>query len=412
MMSPKILVAAVAAGLLVGVICDASAQQQTIRKVVLQGQDPQPGGDSEPVSGVPAAAIPFTDASLDDKGNFVIDCVKTNGNCSNIGSGSGGAPAAPVITFNGPTGTVPASNVTERLHWTTTGAQSCYGKEAKKVGDSSYVVSGWTKDWALNTTASTGFQVGSLPRSQTTDTSYEFTLRCSSHETTMGGTPVVALRDEVKTVTLAKSETPVAGAYCAEYLADLQSNNPSEYQNYLNYLAHSAERNFTKVESTFVARTGKTLGVSTGAIIGGLPGLPPLNDMAYLALSFSFTEGQKGLIQFVPPVTADLAKPTDLAITISPCPGDFRPQSWTSSDTYVSSLSCRPSGLSGAFTGRPGTPTSGALCQVPVGKTIYLNISRQKRSMEPVPVPPAQPSPITPCETSNGNCGLGLVLNH
>lgn len=400
MMSHKLLVAAVAAALLAGASTDVLAQQQ--RKVVLKNVNALPGASAdakEEVDGVDKVAIPFTNAGFDDQGNWVIDCALNAGNCPNIGtSGGSGTPgSAPEITFQGPANPVAASNTAARLYWSTTGAQNCQGRAAP----TGVVASTWEKEWPATTTAANGFPVGGLARHPTDPTSYEFTLRCFS-------TPnlgVGAYKEEKHTVTLAPSGGSSGGGgteHCNTYLAELQANNPTEYQRYLSYLGTS--RGFTEIRETFTARTGAVLGTSMGSIGGG--GLPKsLNDKQYVALSFSIAEGKQATINFMGSTPGEVIEKSPLVMTISPCPGDFRPRLSSSGDHYGSSTSCRVSAPAETFKARMRT-TGTTYCNTPAGKTMYLNIARQNLMLAPGATIPA-----VNCGTGN-YCGLAVSLEN
>ncbi|MCX7557051.1 hypothetical protein OS187_09500 [Xanthomonadaceae bacterium JHOS43] len=371
MKSRNLLLVAVT-GALAGWQPAAEAQQ---KYVVLSNVDAVSGQAQVTQGGQPKAAIPVQgNAQVDPSGNIVVTCqTGTHGTgCSNIGAGSSGSLTQPTITFNGPTATVAANDTTARLHWTTSNARTCYGLAAPSG------VSGWTKEWATGTTGSNGFQVGNLTRDANNDTIYNFTLRCYSIGTaTMGATPVVAYTDSTYQVTLAPSGTtppppPPAGS-CSSYLASL---SPAEKAHYDAYDAN--QRGFTKVEKTFTAHTQKTLGVNTGLIGSSPPVLPGmLQDAQYLALSFSLplanaVNSGKFSMSFTPPIGAGVEH--NIIVTISPCPGDFRPQDGDSTDPYVNRIQCRKE-YSTVGAVRAGSAPTTLWCPSPADTTMYINVA-------------------------------------
>lgn len=387
--------------------------QQVTKKVVLTNVDPAQGvgpEGMETVNGVPWAAIPFQgEATLDAKGNLLINCAKDPLSllCPNIGTGSGSA-TAPNLTFGtladpipdpSPPGTV--------LTWTSNGAV-CYGKQVLKDGVA-YTATGWEKSWPANTTTTAGSTMGyalsTLPRSTTAVTEYKFPLECHSAPASTGtGTSVIAIRQEVATVKLAKAEA--TSNSCSTYLATLSQAERDRYYAYL-----PENRGFQRVEETLTSYAGQVLGVWSGFIQDGVPrGL--LNGQ-YRALSFSLPAGKKVTIELKKETFGTPAIWSNLTYSISPCPGDFRPFNDASSDVFLSA--CRTDGLVGAYNARIRTPgTQGAgYCNIETGRTYYFNVSRQNSMLDPgsnpqspVPVPPAV------CEAAWSQCGQSMTFKN
>lgn len=383
MMSRNLLLVAVT-GALAGWLPVAGAQQ---KHVVLSNVDGVSG--QAQVGG--KAAIPLMgNAQVDPLGNIVVTCqTGTHGTgCSNIGSGSAGTISAPGITFNGPAATVPAGDTSARLHWTTTNAHACYGITAPTG------VTGWTKEWAASTTSSTGFLVGNLPRHASNPTNYNFTLRCySSSAGTSGSTPIVGYTDSTRVVTLAPSAGTTSGN-CASYLDSLSPEDRAHYD------AYSAEaREFTKTEMTFQAKTSRILGQQFGVINPTLPGL--LGNTQYLSLSFSLpAAGEINTGKFSLSTQAGQGFAHPVVITISPCQGDFRPRNTASGAEHYTSTYCRTIYDQAGTTVRGAVPgaASGDWCNIPVGQTMYMNISKHNMYTAPGnPIPPANCGAATQC---------------
>ncbi len=391
MMSRNLLLVAVT-GALAGWLPAAGAQQ---KHVVLSNVDGVAG--QAQVGG--KAAIPLTgSAQVDSQGNIVVTCqTGTHGTgCSNVGSGSSGALTAPIITFNGPTGTVTANDTSARLHWTTSNAHTCYGLTAPSG------ITGWVKEWPAGTTSSNGFLVGNLARHATDPTTYSFTLRCySSSVGIAGSTPIMAYTDSTRAVTLAPSAGTTPAGNCAAYLDSL---SPEQREHYNAY--HADSREFTKQEMTFQQKTTRILGQHSGVINAMLPGA--LGNTQYLALSFTLpTPGEVNTGKFALQTQTGTGFSHPAIITISPCPGDFRPRNTSSGAEHYTSAYCRTTYDSSGKTVRGAVPgaTTGEWCNIPVGQTMYLNITKHDLYTTPgSSVPPATCGSTT-------QCGVGAQIS-
>ncbi|MBX3184960.1 MAG: hypothetical protein KF915_20225 [Polyangiaceae bacterium] len=314
--------------------------------------------------------------------------------------GVGSLEGMPEIRFDGPLSPVAADDVTARLHWTATNAQSCFGIAAPSG------VTGWTQAWPSVTTASDGFLVGALPRHATEASHYDFTLRCYGEQDAIDGEPVVAYRDKTHRVTLLPGEEPGGWTTCEGYIASL---SPSERAHFDAYRAEP--RGFTAVTTSFTAHTGDVLGVHMGVMgTRGVPLIPgKLDDHEYAAMTFSLPEGDPsntGKFSLVTQrVTAHVpAREHELLLAISPCPGDFRPRDPDAEDPYLHG-SCRSQ-----YTSTPNVRGSISLpdwCPIPPGQTMYLNIALRDLYRAPGEVIPADY-----CDPNVSYCGMGALISN
>lgn len=103
----------------------------------------------------------------------------------------------------------------------------------------------------------------------------------------------------------------------------------------------------------------------------------PLSASMYLAIAFTAQSGVRGNIAFAgsQPIAAvgyTDYRPGEAFVTISPCPGDFRPPDLSSSDMFV--RNCRRTVEEGTlFFGNSPSP-SASYCQLTPGQTYYLNV--------------------------------------
>lgn len=404
MMSLK--VPAVAAASVLLLVLSGAAHAQTTKKIVLKNVAPTSGvgaDGKEVIVGVgERAAIPFQgEATLDENGNVLIDCTSAS-NCPNIGAGTA-AVQAPTLTFGALPDPVPDNPTpAAMLTWTSNGA-TCYGKEVLRDG-SAYVAPNWEKSWPATTNATTGYSLTSLPRSTTVVTEYKLTLECRSAPTSIGpGATAVGIRQETITVRLAKAS---ATNSCETHLATLSQTERDKYYAYL-----PENRGFQQLPQTLAAYSGKTLGGPAPSNVGGIPGGIPgdLLDKQYRALSFSLAAGQKATIEMKQEGGGNPSfKP--LAITISPCPGDFRPRDYASSDSFVNTASCRTQGLANGLNAYLRTYFVSGGCTIAPGQTYYLNVARQDTMLDPGSDPqnPVAIPPVSCAPAVGNNCGLSM----
>lgn len=372
----SILCLAAAATALLLCLPTASAQQAPPeRYVVIDNVDAVTG--QAKVGNYVAIPIQDTAQFADPDGNIRVTCKKgTHGDpttCSNIGTGSGSAPTAPTLTLTAPTSPVTASGA--RVTWSSTGADACYGVSATPVGSpSAPAVTGWTKEWP-KTNSSPGFSLDPVFSSMSANTTatYSFNLRCYSTATGIAGqTPIVAYTEQTKSVVLNKP-SGTTGDWCDAYKSALSPTELAEFNTY-----NADNRGFTVETKTFVAHTGKTLGVDFGDVgpAGApvLPGKQRANE--YLSLSFSLpASGGTGKFALIFRYKTGSLGPVDhdIIATVSPCKGDFRPQN-SGSETYLSPRCRTTYGATGQnIAGTRDLPTD--TCPIPAGKTMYLNVS-------------------------------------
>lgn len=357
------------------------------------------------VSGQPAvggkAAVPLQgQVQFMEDGNIGVTCVLDGQNrCPNIGTGSGGAVGgAPTVNLTAPAAPVTAPGAS--LSWTSTGAHVCYGLSATPTA------AGWGKEWPANGSFSLDALYNSVGAGNTA--SYNFTLRCySATAATAGTTPVVAYTDTQQSVTISPPQggnpNPPAGS-CDTYLAGMTPEQRAHYDDY-----HASTRGLTKVERSFSDQTqGQILGQSTGLIrplaTSVLPGR--LNDNEYLALSFSMplaggSNSGKFVMSMVEAVGSIISHP--IAITISPCAGDFRPRG--SGDEYLRAY-CRTRYVSAGQGVRGSSSDFINYCATPPGQTMYLNVALRNVYVAPGAVMPGDNCP------TNAHCGVGQKLEN
>ncbi len=359
------------------------------------------------------AAIPLQGtAQLDGaSGNVIVACKKgvegaPAGECSNVGTGSGTAPDAPTVNLSGPSAVTATGS---KLTWTSTGADVCYGLSADVSAGVGPAVAGWSKEWPANNPTS-GFSLDAvlsgLPQINTAVT-YDFTLRCYSTPTTLSGaTRIAAVTDQTQQVTLTRISAPVINS-CQTYYDSLTTAEKAHFD------AYKAEnRGFTRVEKTFTEQTTRVLGAYTGQLgPNATPVLPGLMaQQRYLALTFSMplpnvsntgkfgmnTQEAVGSVQMHP-----------IIITISPCPGDFRPRVLTgSNDPYLSPV-CRTIYDSSGQSVRGADPSiDSARCLTPAGQTMYMNVATQDMYTTP-----GQTIPNSYCP-GNVWCGAGALIGN
>lgn len=287
-------------------------------------------------------------------GDLSVQCrLNAQNQCPGLGSGSGGSTGAtpPTLTLtpSAATSVVGGSN-NVTLGWSSNG-DACYA-----IGPTS--VSNWNGR-VLGPT-------GSQPLSITTAGDYTFALRCYSP----GGSREVS----TATITVTAPVAPVLGDYCGEYYSPTGAfpvpTSP-------NFNAFGNER----VEDTFFNIFGVEPGNTTNRPT--VPGLfldPVMKDgrARYMSISFEMLAGKHPGLSLSWGQTQAANTPTGAVIvTISPCPGDFRPPDDSSPDRYLHQ-NCRFSTINntGALAiGVAGSGTHANGCVVPADKRLYINIA-------------------------------------
>lgn len=328
------------------------------------------------------------------------------------GGGESDAFPGPTLVFDPLPDPIPVNpSPPAVLSWVSDGAV-CVGKEAQRDG-AAFVAPGWGRSWPATTDTSTGYVLTALPRSAIAVTEYRLTLECQS-EARADNT--VAIRRETAIVRLAPSVTLPNS--CLNYLATLPQEERDRYEAYL-----PENRGFERLEQTLKEYSGKTLGVDTGGVAGGVPG--DLQNNQYRALSFSLTgmrPPQPGWPPSAAIATMEMKKETfttpivhsEMTYSVSPCPGDFRPRDLYSGDVFVSS-GCRTGEMAWSFNARIRTPTNAApgFCNIEADRTYYFNVSRQNTMLDPGP-DPQNPVPVPPvtCELEWNQCGQSMSFKN
>lgn len=407
MKSQHLLIAAVATAGALAAGMPAMAASQTSKHVILSNVPAVP--NQAQVDG--KAAIPLTGTvHVDPAGNIVVTCDEQGqGKCSNVGTG-GDITGTPTLSLNGPGTNVTAAG--EALTWSTSNAQVCYGLSATLApGSTGPAVTGWTKEWPATGSYSLNALLGSVTPGETV--AYDFTLRCYSTQNAIDDADAVAFVDSTRRVTLAPpAGGGIGGGSCDTYLASMTQAERDHFDAYrAENRKNSANQSygFTRVERTYSAQTGKTLGVDTGQIgPSSFPYLPgALGDTQYLALSFAMPAANStntGKFAMDNRSAIGSGKEHHVVMAISPCPGDFRPRNNSSSDVYLKAF-CRSTYSQQFVLKGSSNPAEQDSCPTPAGQTMYLNISLRNHS-----VPVGQDIPADMCNPGQ-YCGTSSHLS-
>jgi len=357
--APQLLTLAVSLAL-----AGSAAAQVASPKVVISNTSPIAEIGLESGSNVEFAA----------NGDLQIRCRKVGANCdtANIGGGGGTGTNPPTNVVLTPSSTAITANAPFNLQWGSTNAEACFG-----VGPSG--VSGWTSQVLTSSRGAPGLSL-SLAQG-----SYAFQMRCFN----AGGSTTVS----ASTVTVSPGGNPVGGDYCSEFYAGGLPTGSA-------FNGHG----FTRVDVPFGTVFGTTPG-STAGITSGVPGnyLNP-SQGRYMAIPFTFTSdtGPSTNMQLSwVEAQGSLGISTGaVTVTISPCPGDFRPAVTGSPDPYLSFV-CRAAASIGAALTASSSPGT-SQCRAPKDKQMYINIATYEMF---VPTPPA----TTTC-SGNSTCGVAMRL--
>ncbi len=430
MKSRNVLAAAVAVVLLCGAPLAVQAQQAPI-KVVLKNVPALPGATGNAVGTVDGdsqqkAAIPLigTEAKLDSHGNIVVDCLKTNGDCPNIGAGGGAITGTPTLSFTVPSATVALGDTSTRLQWTTTNADACYGVQIEKKSTTGawapYTGTGssaWSKEWPANGTASTGFALGNLERSATAgvETEYRFTLRCYSKTVgDVGGTDAVAIQQVPVSgiVKLASSTgTPPSGGsdYCSEYYP---AGHPARSAPGFSVPTTILQPVIKQFQEVFASGSGLGPAITLLDVInsgqdgrGAFAG-PHGGPGKYMSIPIDIpasTPAGTGIsLQIIEPQNYQGMDHSLLfEANISPCQGDFRaPAVNNASSDYYDRNQCRTTGTSlYATTGNLIGPAT--YCFLKPGARMYINVTNHSLDAYRATGAP----PVWGCDAGVTNCG-------
>lgn len=305
----------------------------------------------------PAAEIGLQSASTVEflaNGDLRVNCRLASGQCetANIGGGGGGGTNPPTNLVLTPSTTSLTAGGAFSLTWSSSGAEVCYG-----VGPTSPSVLGWTGQPLATSRGTPG-----LALSLTTAGDYVFQMRCYS------ATGSAQTSTATVTVTQSGGGGPGPTDYCAEYYDGTTRPVPTSP----SFTAHGHERKDQTFESIWSVAPG------TPGERRALPGiflLPAQNR--YLSVPFTMTQGSGAQSQFdfnwVEAAGLEGVVSGSVTVTVSPCPGDFRPSQAGSTDIYLSAQCRRTYGIQNGITVTADPTLSG--CFAPVNKIMYLNIS-------------------------------------
>lgn len=381
----------------------------TTKYVVLSNVDKVPGqpfvGDD---AAIPLLASPA--AIPDAAGNIVVDCnLDGNGKCPNVGTGSGGgtAPTAPVVTVNGPPGTVTSSG--SSLSWSVSAAKTCVGDGVTVSPASGPAVTGWSKEQpASGGSFSLTTLFNALPANDTEYT-YTFSLDCYSSATTVvSGTTVAAVGEGQRVVKLKKASGGGGGTdYCSEYYP---SGHAARSQPGFTTGLVRRDVAFNAVFATYTGTPVTPVDVlNNSAARGGMPG-PHAGPGEYLSVPFTVpttTAAQTGFeIYFVEPQGyLGLSPASKWELSISPCPGDFRAEPAVDNpNDYYDRKAChtKNSGTTFFTTGNLTGPTASTSCFVKPGAVMYINMTAHDLDGYRAN---ANTQPVWGCETGVTQCG-------
>lgn len=364
MMNPKISLLSMAmTALLLGNISHAATQAQaptSDRNLIIKGgaQDIEIKLSTDPVSS----------PMLRADGNIEVTCKELeNNNCKGIGGSgaTGGTGTPPSISFTAPApdgASIAASAASPVLSWTTSGAQFCRG-----IGVTGGTVATWT---GQNQPAAGSFPLSGL-RDSSANKTYTFTLGCYS------APPNVGYRQESRTFTMEKSAAGTGGQdYCNDFYASGLPSGAAPPAGYARVAKNFGDIWLGKTE------TGVFPPSSSGYTDGFGPG-PSANTTQYLTIAVDVPANatlDRGIkINWVEPQGGNTSAADTILLTVSPCPGDFRPSTGavaSPADPWTGGA-CRfnaPQSVIQLQVWEPGTGLP-SYCALPRGKRMYINIS-------------------------------------
>ncbi len=360
----SILVGAAAASLL---LAGSAHAQLASPKIVITNTNPLAEIGLEVGSSVEFAA----------NGDLQVRCRTAAGVCDLRNLGSGGGTNPPTNLTLTPSSTSITAGAPFNLTWSSSNAEACFGS-----GPTNPAVSGWTNQPLTTSRGSPGLSL------TLAEGSYNFQMRCYNAT----GSAIV----NASAVTVGPGTPPVGDGYCTEYYNGTTRPVPTD----VRFTAH----NFQQVLRSFGDIWGVQPGIGSGPQVA-VPGnfLNP-STSRYLAIPFTLS-GAANQVTFTWIDVQGSGIPTgQVAVTISPCPGDFRPRVFPSppSDVYLSQ-NCRfdQTGISGNLVA--ATPTSGLSgCLAPTGKQMYLNIATYNMF--------TTTTPTTSTCGGNSTCGVNMQV--
>jgi hypothetical protein len=328
----------------------------------------------------PASEIPLKGfVEIDASGDVRIECVlDAAGKCPSVGGGgSSGGTNPPTVSLT-PSSTSLLALGSFSLSWTSsTGTNACYG-----VGPAG--VTNWTDAMLpANGTRSLSLPVGS----------YSFEIRC------FNATGVTSQTTVPVTVAQNPDPDPGTGTGTGDYCSEYYPTKPTA----ASFTAYG----FARTNVDFLQIWGVNPGQPTSNF-AAVPALylAPSTFERYMSIPFVMTQSTGSTAQFrlswsEPQAIPDV-NPGGVAISISPCPGDFRQRDTAAvNDEYLRGA-CRTTGasLSGGLTITADHTLAG--CRVPVNKVMYINLANYHMFNE------AKPSSST-CGV-NATCGVAMHL--
>jgi hypothetical protein len=266
------------------------------------------------------------------------------------------------------------------LTWTSEGADVCVGAEAT-LGGVATTVNNWTgAHLEPNPSAPLSLFLDGPATQQDPDNEYAFRLRCY-------GTGGSLLSNQVSVAVDGQSGGGSAADYCLElYGATPPSDRP--------FNLTRQEMGYDEIWSGVIP--GQPAGRRT------LPGevMSPSTDK-YLAIRFVMPEGgtdpDMSMSTQLPQVGG--VESGAISLSISPCPGDFRPRTTNSDPDPYKRPQCGAFGVGFSLRASSSVSTSG--CPAPANKVMYLNIAVYDMFGSSL----GSPS----CVNSASTCGLSVV---
>jgi hypothetical protein len=317
---------------------------------------------------------------IDAQGDLLVQCALTNGACPSVGgTGTGSGPTSVTLT---PSALAITAGGNFSLSWgSSSGTEVCYGAGPDGLAS-----------WSGVALPPSGSRAVSLA----TAGEYVFQVRCytASGSTTQLSAPVV--------VSVATTPPPPVGTnYCSEFYDGVTRPVPTSP----NFTAFG----FTKVEKTMQSIWGISPGQAS-TTRAGIPG-NHLNPSAnhYLAIPFTMTDDSGSwqshfMLDWIEANNTVAIPSGSIAVTISPCPGDFRKATGINATDPYLSTACRrfesPTTI-GSLSVSSASQLSG--CPAPKGKLMYLNFATYDMS-----------GPSAPTETTcpgTSTCGVSMIVN-
>lgn len=334
----------------------------------------------------PNVEIPLVTASqvqFEADGDLVVQCRLTAGACTGVGGGSGqdGTPPATFSLNAAPTTVNSGASIT--LTWNSSDSEACYAVAPTGT-------TGWTS--GNRALANSGNATVSITNTTANPVTQTFQIRCFKE----GGSRTVS--SQTVTINPGSSNPPTGEDYCAQYYGSNMPTSP-------NFTAHG----LTKVEVSFLTIWAGAGQVGGTDVLRGVPGtrLNPATGR-YLAIPFVMTDDSGGAnSQFTANWNQSQLPDTpsgQVTVTVSPCPGDFRPSTGfgPNPNDYYSTNLCR--GLFGN-TGEITVDSTGFQngCYAPKGKRMYINIATYNMYGATLPSGPS-------CG-SNSFCGVMMRMD-